>query len=247
MRPQVGTGYGEESEFVGLDGAAGQREAPFRPADLRVKPIKNAAQAMPRQRAGAFIDVKFEQGADTNPERRYEGGPGVLQPGGELIARPFRIGEQTGEQVAARFGGHTLAAPFELACNLRRALARISASWSRRRGLGSAAGDQEIGRVGAPRHGQQRRQVEPGRTSLDELQPGLVVGTRPLARERLRRRLRLPQGETGEVHGQQIVASPQRKQRHRNSRYAQARINCPRRSGRAYWMPCQVQASRHDG
>ena len=50
-----------------------------------------------------------------------------------------------------------------------------------------------------------------------------------------------------EAHSQQIVAGSQRKQCHRDSRYAQARINCGRRPARCLLMSCQVQASRPGG
>ena len=70
-----------------------------------------------------------------------------------------------------------------------------------------------------------------GSTSPDQPPPGLVVGARAVVGQRLHRRLRLPHGRDGEAHGQQIIAGPQRKQRHCVSRYAQVRINCPRRVG----------------
>ena len=144
---------------------------------------------------------------------------------------------------------HAVAAPPELTgnlgrlgrANLRQLVPKTWPAGPRRRG-------QEVRHVAAARkHGQERRQVEPGRTRGDELQPGLVVGPPALVGERLHRRLRLPYRRDGEAHSQQIVAGSQRKQCHRDSRYAQARINCGRRPARCLLMSCQVQASRPGG
>ena len=163
-----------ETAPADLDGAVaavGERQARRAPAKLRVELIENAPQTVPRQRAGAFLDVTVEQRADAHPIRRYQAGPGIVEPGGEQVSRALRVGEQRGEQPAIRLVVHGVAAPLELACDLRRVsradLRQLAPkTWPgglRRRG-------QEVRHIAAARQrGQQRRQVEPGRTRPDKL------------------------------------------------------------------------------
>jgi hypothetical protein len=252
VRPQVGAGHEQESALIGLDSAAvaiGEREATLRPSDLRVELLENAPQTVPRQRAGAFLDVTVEQRADANPKRRDQAGPGIVEPACELVSCAFGVGQQRSQHAAILLVIHSLAAPRELTGNLRwggRADLRQLApeAWPR----GPRRRSEEVRHVAAARqHGQQHFQVEPGRPFPDKQQPGLMIRTRALVSERLHRRLRLPHWRDGEAHGKQIVAGLQREQRHQDSRYAQARINCGRRPAVAYWMPCQVQASRRGG
>src|SRR5579863_6202851 len=62
--------------------------------------------------------------------------------------------------------------------------------------------DQEVRYVAAAwQHSQERPEVEPGGTCLDQLQPGLVVGASAFVGERLNRRLRLPYRGDGEADG----------------------------------------------
>jgi hypothetical protein len=63
-----------------------------------VQLAEDTPQAVPGQGAGAFFDVLVEQGAEADPKRCYQAGPGLVQPGGELVSRARRIGEQRGDQ-----------------------------------------------------------------------------------------------------------------------------------------------------
>jgi hypothetical protein len=89
-----------------------------------------------------------------------------VEPGCQLVSCAFRIGEQGCELPAMLLVIYGFAAPLELAgnlCRLDRADLRqlVPKTWSagpRRRG-------QEVRYVAAAwQHGQERRQVEPGRT-----------------------------------------------------------------------------------
>jgi hypothetical protein len=117
--------------------------------------------------------------------------------GREQVPCARRIGEQTGEQPAVWLVLHGFPAPVELAWYLRRVsgadLRQLAPeTWPggpRRRG-------QEVRHIAAARQrGQQRRQVEPGRTPPDKQQPS--PGTGPADRRPPRaagdqRRLRPP-------------------------------------------------------
>src|ERR1700685_4073836 len=81
---------------------------------------ENAPKAVLCQRAGAFVDITVEQGADAYPERRDQAGPGVVEPGGELISCVCGVGEQGSEHAAVGLVVHGFAAPRELTGNLRR-------------------------------------------------------------------------------------------------------------------------------
>jgi hypothetical protein len=135
-----------------------------------VELIENAPQTVPRRRAGAFLNVAVEQRADANPKRRHQAGPGLMEPGCELVSCAPRVGEQRREQAAIRLVVHGLAAQCEFAGNLRR-LGRADLrqlaqkTWP----AGPWRQSQEVRYIAAARqHGQQRRQVEPGRTRPDQ-------------------------------------------------------------------------------
>jgi hypothetical protein len=57
-----------------------------------VQLAEDTPQAVPGQGAGAFFDVLVEQGAEADPKRCYQGGPGLVQPGGELVTRAPMMG-----------------------------------------------------------------------------------------------------------------------------------------------------------
>jgi len=193
-----------------------------------VQVIEDAAQAVPGQRAGAFLDVPVEQRADAHPIRCDQAGPRLVEPCGELVSCARWIGEQAGDQAAVPVVGHGVPAPRELARHLRRpGGADLRQLGAKSRPADPGRRGQKIRHIATVReHGQQRFQVEPGRPRPDRLQPGLMIGAPALISQRLHRGLRLPQWRDGEPHGQQVFSGPQRKQRHRESRYAQPRITC---------------------
>jgi len=73
----------QESALADLDDAALRLAAgrpPAGPAGLGAEPIEDAAQTVPCQRAGAFLDVAIGQRAAAHPKRRYQGGLGIVEP-----------------------------------------------------------------------------------------------------------------------------------------------------------------------
>ena len=117
VRPQVGARHEQQSALTDRDSAAiavGQRQAPLRPADLRVEVIQDAPQAVLGQQAGAFVDIAIEQGADAMPKRRDQAGPGLMEAGCELVACAFGVGEQRRDQAAIVLVGYGFPAPGKL-------------------------------------------------------------------------------------------------------------------------------------
>jgi hypothetical protein len=72
---------------------------------------------VPCQYAGTFVDVALQQGADAAPERRDQAGPGVVEPGSQLVSRTHGISEQASEQPAIGLVIDRLAAQSKLAGN----------------------------------------------------------------------------------------------------------------------------------
>jgi hypothetical protein len=220
MRPQVRTRHEHETAFVDPDrppSAIAERETLPRPADLRVQPVEDAAETMPRQHPRTLVDVAIEQEAHANPERRHELFPRLMKTVGEQLSRSFRVGREVVEHLAASFVLDALATAFELPPylgrsgrpNLSKLIAEARPRRLRRRG-------QEVRHVAVPgQDGDESTQIEPGSTGGDESKPRPVVGARAQVCERLHRRLRLPHRRPGEAHVQHIVARSQREQRHR--------------------------------
>ena len=127
-----------------------------------MKMIKNMPQTISCQPPGPLVDVALEQGVDARPERLNQPGPGIIQPGGEMIARAFRIGEQPCEKTAVSLLVNALVAQPQLACDLRRVgyadlrqLLRDACSGARR------WRDEEVRCVAVPwQRGQQRCQPQ---------------------------------------------------------------------------------------